>query len=616
VDGFSYEWSQSATTTPDNIKDVEETTTSATSSALANANNWYFHLRTRDNAGNWTSTVHYGPFYIDTTAPTISTLTSSTHPSESTWYSNDDPAFSWSASDTSGITGYSYILDQTASTTPDNTSEGTGTTTSYTDKANGTWYFHIRAKDGAGNWGSTTHKTVKIDVSAPTVDLTAPTDGASVSGVVDVTATASDTPSGVSKVEFYVDSDKKSEDTTSPYSYSWDASTLSGSHTVAVKSYDQAGNASSLHTHTVNVIPTDNTAPAAPINLTANPSVWTNNNSFTVNWTNPTDPSGIAKAYYKLDEVPASKTDGTPVEGSGINSISGITVSGSANHTIYVWLEDGVGNANHNNRSSTSLKYDNTSPTTAVSAPANGSTVSGTISITATATDSHSGVARVEFYVDGSYKDQDPSSPYEYPWDTTGLTDGTWHDIKAKAFDNAGNGQESTTISVKVDNSVPSVSSTNPTSGETGVAIDTNITATFSKDMNASTITTTTFTLVKTQGGVPVSGNVTYDVGTKTAIFNPSSDLEYGVEYTATLKTGIQDTLGNPLTSTYTWSFTAYNPYDVNKDSLVNINDLVTIATAFGSQSGDPNWNADADVNTDGQINIFDLVLVAKRINP
>jgi secreted trypsin-like serine protease len=66
VDGFSYQWSTSPSTLPDTAKDAEESATGTTSPVLADGNSHYFHLRTRDNAGNWTSTVHLGPFVIDT----------------------------------------------------------------------------------------------------------------------------------------------------------------------------------------------------------------------------------------------------------------------------------------------------------------------------------------------------------------------------------------------------------------------------------------------------------------------------------------------------------------------------------------------------------------------
>lgn len=63
VDGFSFEWNRQEATLPDTVKDAEEATDRTTSPALANGR-WWFHLRTRDNAGNWTSTRHLGPFVI------------------------------------------------------------------------------------------------------------------------------------------------------------------------------------------------------------------------------------------------------------------------------------------------------------------------------------------------------------------------------------------------------------------------------------------------------------------------------------------------------------------------------------------------------------------------
>jgi len=64
VDGFSFSYTEGVTELPDTVKDAEETVTSDTSSSLA-AGDWYFNLRTLDNAGNWTSTVHVGPFTIE-----------------------------------------------------------------------------------------------------------------------------------------------------------------------------------------------------------------------------------------------------------------------------------------------------------------------------------------------------------------------------------------------------------------------------------------------------------------------------------------------------------------------------------------------------------------------
>src|SRR5206468_3363524 len=85
-----------------------------------------------------------------------------------------------------------------------------------------------------------------------------------------------------------------------------------------------------------------------------------------------------------------------------------------------------------------------------------------------------------------------------------------------------------------------------------GVAINKKIAATFSEVVDASTISTTTFTL--NQGTTPVVGTVTY-VGT-TATFAPASNLAASTTYTATITTVVKDLAGNALASAFVWSFT------------------------------------------------------------
>ena len=63
LDGYSVEWSNASDTIPDAVIDVQDGAQTVTSDALA-AGDWWFHLRTADVAGNWTSTVHLGPFTI------------------------------------------------------------------------------------------------------------------------------------------------------------------------------------------------------------------------------------------------------------------------------------------------------------------------------------------------------------------------------------------------------------------------------------------------------------------------------------------------------------------------------------------------------------------------
>ena len=75
---------------------------------------------------------------------------------------------------------------------------------------------------------------------------------------------------------------------------------------------------------------------------------------------------------------------------------------------------------------------DNTDPTVVITAPVAGTTVSGTVSVTVSATDNIS-VTKAEFYVDGVWQRTDSSSPYSWSWDTTRFANRSYT-IVAKAY--------------------------------------------------------------------------------------------------------------------------------------------------------------------------------------
>jgi Bacterial Ig domain len=89
-------------------------------------------------------------------------------------------------------------------------------------------------------------------------------------------------------------------------------------------------------------------------------------------------------------------------------------------------------------------------PTVSITAPASGATVSGTVSVTANASD-NVGVTKVEFYLDGALTSTDTTSPYSWSWDTTAVANGS-HSLTAKAYDAALNVGTSTAVSVTVNN--------------------------------------------------------------------------------------------------------------------------------------------------------------------
>lgn len=96
---------------------------------------------------------------------------------------------------------------------------------------------------------------------------------------------------------------------------------------------------------------------------------------------------------------------------------------------------------------------DTQAPTVSITAPANGATVSGTVNVTATASD-NVGVTSVEFYLDGVLQTSDSSAPYSWSWDTTSASNAV-HSLTSKAFDAAGNAGTSSAVGVTVNNTTP-----------------------------------------------------------------------------------------------------------------------------------------------------------------
>jgi hypothetical protein len=108
---------------------------------------------------------------------------------------------------------------------------------------------------------------------------------------------------------------------------------------------------------------------------------------------------------------------------------------------------------------------------------------------------------------------------------------------------------------------VPATTALGPT---TGVAINTAITVTFTKDMAPATISGTSFTL-KGPGTTAVAGAVTYTAASRTATFTPAATLIASTTYTARVTTTATDVAGNqlagnqapaPAASDYVWTFT------------------------------------------------------------
>jgi acid phosphatase type 7 len=119
------------------------------------------------------------------------------------------------------------------------------------------------------------------------------------------------------------------------------------------------------------------------------------------------------------------------------------------------------------------------------------------------------------------------------------------------------------------DTTPPTVTGIAPGNGGSDVPIVSKVEATFSKAMDANTISGSTFTLTKPDGPDAdtnpdaVSGTVAYASTSKKATLSPSANLDYSTTYTATVKggaNGVKDSAGNPLSADEVWTFTTAAP--------------------------------------------------------
>jgi hypothetical protein len=92
---------------------------------------------------------------------------------------SNPPILSWQLPDPGEISAYSYLWDRQHDTIPDTVPEGEGGANSLELPAlsDGLHFFHIRARDQAGNWGSSAHYPFLVENSLPKIAAVFPEDG-------------------------------------------------------------------------------------------------------------------------------------------------------------------------------------------------------------------------------------------------------------------------------------------------------------------------------------------------------------------------------------------------------------------------------------------------------
>lgn len=194
----------------------------------------------------------------------------------------------------------------------------------------------------------------------------------------------------------------------------------------------------------VEVLPaaTDTQAPTAPANLAAGTVTAT---QVPLSWSASTDDQGVAgyrifRGANQIGDVPGT-------------SFTDTTVAPSTAYTYTVKAYDAAGNVSAASSpvSVTTPAGDATPPTVSLTAPAGGATVSGTTTLTSTASDA-SGIAGVQFLLDGSpLGAEDTSAPYSLAWDSTTVANGS-HTLAARARDGVGNTATSAAVTVTITN--------------------------------------------------------------------------------------------------------------------------------------------------------------------
>lgn len=172
------------------------------------------------------------------------------------------------------------------------------------------------------------------DTTPPTVTLSAPAEGTTLSGTTKITATATDN-TGVKKVEFYDNSSLIASATASPYEANWNTLLVpNGTHLITARAYDAVGNMSS-DSSTVTILNSDTELPTQPTNVQATATSYS---TVMVSWTASTDNLGVTG--YKIIR------NGVPVKSVG--TITEYADTGLAANTTYeykVVAQDAAGNA-------------------------------------------------------------------------------------------------------------------------------------------------------------------------------------------------------------------------------------------------------------------------------
>ena len=212
---------------------------------------------------------------------------------------------------------------------------------------------------------------------------------------------------------------------------------------------DIGANIDALEASTASVISgapgTSDTVPPT-VSLTAPANGVTVTGSTVTVSANASDNVGVARVQFRLDGANLGAAVTTPPYSISWNT----TTATNASHTLTAQAFDAAGNMGSSAPVTVTVSNDKTPPTVAISSPTAGQTVSGVVTITASAAD-NVGVTRIDYLQDGQVLAVLSPAVFTFTWNTTTVSNGS-HSLSARAYDAAGNATTSAAVTVTVSN--------------------------------------------------------------------------------------------------------------------------------------------------------------------
>jgi peptidoglycan/xylan/chitin deacetylase (PgdA/CDA1 family) len=190
----------------------------------------------------------------------------------------------------------------------------------------------------------------------------------------------------------------------------------------------------------------DTTAPAVSITAPANAT--TLSGAAVAVTANASDSIGVVGVQFRLDGANLGTEDTTAPYSISWNT----TTTANGSHSLTALARDAAGNNTISSAVAVTVSNaDTTAPVVALTTPAAGAMVSGTATLTASASD-NVGVVGVQFRLDGAnLGTEDTTAPYSIAWNTATAANGS-HTLSAVARDAAGHTTTSANLSVSVNN--------------------------------------------------------------------------------------------------------------------------------------------------------------------